>query len=259
MMIFSVQRFVEDYFSRRSWDDSDQFAVAIANLYVSKRYKTSEVGFSAALGRIRTVFYKRNGIKDKKDFGRVLLRELDRKFLKKKDQLDPDTVFAGGLKAEKRAVKKLKRKRMHALLKQFSLALRSKAINAFWVSRKKGRLRQRPEAIAHSLLAMFLAAVLDGRGALFTEVGSGTGYVDLVVTLSRVAHLIEVKVLTRKFEGPNQLASYMEMESRREGWLVVLDARPVNQQTSIQEKFVLPAGIVNTVVVNLNPVAPSRR
>ncbi|WNG14271.1 hypothetical protein [Cystobacter fuscus] len=257
-MIFSIQRFVEDYFSRRSWDDDDQFAVAIANLYASRRWDVRDVEFLVLLGRLRTVFYKRNKIKDKKEFGRVLLCELDRKFLKKKDQVDPDAVFAGGLKAERRAVKRLKRKSMRVLLEKFSLALRSKAVDSFWVSRKKGRLRQRPESIAQSHLAVFLYAVLDGNGAIFREVGSGTGYVDLLVVLSRVVHLIEVKVLTGRFEGPSQLASYMEMESRQEAWLVVLDARPQKRQAFVQERFVLPVGVVNTVVVNLNPVAPSR-
>ena len=46
-----------------------------------------------------------------------------------------------------------------------------------------------------------------------------------MIMLATVKHLVEMKVLRGKFTGPAQLASYMVDEDRREGWLVILDAR----------------------------------
>ncbi len=257
-MVFSIQRFVEDYFSRRTWEDPDQFAVTVANLYVLKRWSAGEAGFLSAIARARTVFFKRNGIRNRREFERLLLKELDRKFLKKKEQLLHETAFQGGLESERRALKSLKRRNIKTLLEKFSAALQSKAVDSFWDSRKSLKLRSKPEAIAQSHLALFMWAVLDGRGVVFREVESGIGYIDLVVLLARTPHLIEVKLLKGKLEGPNQLATYMATESRQEGWLIVLDVRPPSRQSPVQEKFVLPAGVVKVVVVNLNPVAPSR-
>jgi len=83
-MIFSIQRFLEDYFERRSLRDVDQFAVSIANLYDNRRAQTSDTEFLRAMRRLRTVFYKNNSSLTRVDFERHLLKLLDDSFDPKK-------------------------------------------------------------------------------------------------------------------------------------------------------------------------------
>jgi hypothetical protein len=82
-MIFSIQRYLEDYFERRHLSDVDQYAVSIANLYDKRRNATSEAQFINLMRKIRTVFYKNNPDIDRSTFDRNLLRILDQKFQKK--------------------------------------------------------------------------------------------------------------------------------------------------------------------------------
>jgi len=70
-------------------------------------------------------------------------------------------------------------------------------------------------------------------GVVLRELESGTGYVDVSIALSRVLHLIEMKVLRRRLEGVEQLAAYMQQEGRDEEWLVVIDARPPRRKVGV--------------------------
>jgi hypothetical protein len=96
------------------------------------------------------------------------------------------------------------------------------------------------------------------RGLTFREVLSGAGFVDFVVLLSRTPHLIELKIMREHYEGAAQLGTYMEKESRKEGWLVLFDARTHLNRTSIPLKTQVRGGVINNVVVDINPVSPSR-
>ena len=51
------------------------------------------------------------------------------------------------------------RRSIAALLNEFRHAVEARAIDSFWISRKKRRLRARPETIAQALLAVFAKAV----------------------------------------------------------------------------------------------------
>ena len=143
---------------------------------------------------------------------------------------------------------------------EFKRALESRAVGNFWLSRKAGRLRHRPEDIAQGLLSLFFKGVLlrDG-GFVLRELESGVGYVDVSIALSRVLHLVEMKVLRGRLEGAAQLAAYMEQEGRPEGWLVVIDARPPHRKGQLQQEIKTAAGVVRVVVIDINPIAPSRR
>jgi len=144
-------------------------------------------------------------------------------------------------------------------LTEFKRALESRAVGNFWLSRKAGRLRQRPEDIAQGLLALFFKGVLlHGGGFVLRELESGIGYVDVSIALSRVLHLIEMKVLRGRLEGVAQLFVYMKQEGRREGWLVVIDARPRNRKGQLPHEIKASAGVVRVVVIDINPIAPSR-
>jgi hypothetical protein len=145
------------------------------------------------------------------------------------------------------------------LLTEFIAAVESRAVGNFWLSRKRGRLRQRPEEIAQGLLAMFFKGVLREGGYVLREIESGTGYIDVSILLSRALHLAELKVLRGRLDGVEQLAVYMKQESRTEGWLVVFDARRADKRKALPADIKTASGLVRVLVVDINPVAPSKR
>jgi len=100
--------------------------------------------------------------------------------------------------------------------------------------------------------------LLHGGGFVLRELESGTGYVDLSIALSRVLHLIEMKVLRGRLEGVAQLFVYMKQEARHEGWLVVIDARPPNRKGQLPREIKTSAGVVRVIVIDINPISPSR-
>jgi len=139
------------------------------------------------------------------------------------------------------------------------LAVESRAIDAFWESRTQNKLRAKPETIGQTLFAVFARGALGNNGLLIRELLSGVGFVDFAIILSKVQHLIEVKILTRDFKGVSQLAHYMKNERRRNGWLLVLDARmPSQRKVAIQSKLLLPEGLIRVFPIDINPIAPSR-
>lgn len=256
-MIFAIQRFLEDRFDHRGLSDIDQYAVALANKYVTDRRGKSKPQFVASVRRIRTVFFKRNRKLNRGAFEAEIVGVLDRHFLKKKTRLAP-AEFPGGVQRERQHLRKQRRNIRH-LLTEFKSALESRAVGNFWLSRKAGRLRQRPEEIAQGLLALFFKGVLlHGGGYVLRELESGTGYVDLSIALSRVLHLIEMKVLRGQFEGVAQLVVYMKQERRREGWLVVIDPRLAHRRSELPQTVKTAAGVVRIVAIDINPIPPSR-
>ena len=98
-MIFSIQTYLEDYFSRRGLGDPDQYAVAVAKLYDRERHGKTAVAFLGAMKRIRTAFYRRNDHVHRDTFERRLLTVLDGRF-KKKDSSSSQTRSRKELKAQ---------------------------------------------------------------------------------------------------------------------------------------------------------------
>lgn len=86
-MIFSIQRYLEDYFERRGLTDNDQYAVKVANLYATARHTSAKGVFLKRLGHIHTVFFRANPSLARGDFQVELLQALDRRFSKKKSTL----------------------------------------------------------------------------------------------------------------------------------------------------------------------------
>lgn len=82
-MIFSVQRFLEDYFTRSGLVDTDQYAVSLANVYDRERSTKSVASFLKSAHRIRTAFYRQNHQLDRQEFESSILSLLDKKFKKK--------------------------------------------------------------------------------------------------------------------------------------------------------------------------------
>jgi len=254
-MIFSVQRYLEDYFERRSLRDVDQYAVKVANIYSSRRPASPDADVLASIHRIRTVFFRNNDTLDRSEFENKLLSLLDSKF-KKKDLL---LEFPGGLANEKRSLSRGHRRTIKKILESFRCAIESRAIDNFWQSRKNNQLKMKPEKIGQGLLAMFLQGVFstDSRGLSLREVSSGIGFVDFGVIISSKLHLIEMKIQSSSFEGLGQLQTYMKTEGRKEGWLVVFDARPSSRRDPIPKSVRTKVGIVKVLIVDINPTAPS--
>jgi hypothetical protein len=82
-MIFSVQRFVEDYISNRGFNDPDQYSIALATTYSHSRPAKSEASFLTVMKKIRTAFFRANPGISRTEFERAILTRLDSRFKKK--------------------------------------------------------------------------------------------------------------------------------------------------------------------------------
>jgi hypothetical protein len=96
-MIFEIQSYIEDYFSHRGLEDTDQYAVALARLYDRQRHGKTAPAFLSGMRRIRTVFYKRNDRVERDSFDRKMLALLDGRF-KKKDYSSSQRQSPRGLR-----------------------------------------------------------------------------------------------------------------------------------------------------------------
>jgi hypothetical protein len=254
MTIFSVQRFLEDHFERRGLTDVDQYAVRVANTFERIGSKVSDNSLAAELRHVRTAFFRRNHDLNRKEFELQLAAALRRRF--KKKTLDPATNdFERGL-APTRARLRAQRRSIGALLSEFKLAVEARAVDGFWDSRTKRRLRAKPEKIAQSLLAVFAKGILGADALVLREIASGIGFVDVGISFGRVLHLIELKILKTRVTGPNQLATYMRTERRKSGWLLLIDVRGAGSSDAIPAVISTSAGRIRTLTVDVNPPAP---
>jgi hypothetical protein len=185
------------------------------------------------------------------------------------DALDAKVSAQGGLpdlfrdtraRVERRRLRKAKRRSIKLILQAFQRTVQGRTIDAFWKSRIAGTLNPRPETIAQTLLTQFIMGGLSRRsGHLFREVASGVGFVDIAVMFGATTHLLELKVQTGQFTGPAQLESYMVNENRKTGWLVVFDARSTNVRSDIPKRLKRNDRTISVVVIDINPIAPSRK
>jgi len=258
-MLFSIQRYLEDSFNKRHLEDVDQYAIKLASLYLRKRSAASDAGLLKDIGQIRTAFYRRNVISSRSTVERDLLKRLDTKFRKEGTQ-PIGFSFPGGTSRERARIQRLPRRSIRTILEEFKHATESRGVDTIWASRGAGRLRPRPEKVAQGMLSQFIMGVLSNRGGeLLPELASGTGFIDIAVRLGSVSHLVELKILRGKLEGPAQLDAYMKSERRPVGWLVVFDARKPTNKPAIPSMQKTKAGTIHIVCVDVNPLAPSRQ
>jgi hypothetical protein len=111
------------------------------------------------------------------------------------------------------------------------------------------------------MLGVFASAKLEKRGAAIREPVVGIGFVDVLVTFSSgLIHVVELKMLKdHSIPGPAQLSTYMKHKNRKEGWLVLFDARKWDRKTSVPQTIKRTSGTIRTVVIDVNPVPPSRQ
>jgi hypothetical protein len=83
-VIFSVQRFVEDYLERRRLADIDDYAISAATVFERAGTAASEDDVAQKLRRIRTALFRRNAGLNRAEFEQQLARALKRRFPKKK-------------------------------------------------------------------------------------------------------------------------------------------------------------------------------
>jgi len=108
---------------------------------------------------------------------------------------------------------------------------------------------------------VFARTKLAARGSAIREGTSGIGFVDVLVTFSSgLVHVVELKMLKGKdVPGPAQLATYMKHKRRPEGWLVLFDTRKPSVKRDVPVVFKRASGTIRTVVIDINPVPPSKR
>lgn len=255
-MLFTIQTYLEDYLQKRNIADPDSYAVRVANLYYQNRASLPGAKFLGALHSLRTLLFITNHISDRPQFESDLLRRLDSRF--KKKAFSSSVPFPGGTTSESRKLTRMPRLTIQAILHEFEAAIEARAIDVFWLSRRKGKLRSRPEAIAQGLFATFSKGVLRDRGHLLREFASGVGFVDVGVIIAKRLHLVEFKVLKDGFTGPAQLAVYMANEARHEAHLVVIDARAPSRKQPLPARVSTKAGTVLVRRIDINPTPPSR-
>jgi hypothetical protein len=258
-MIFSIQRFLEDHFERLGLADVDQYAIRIANTFERIGPGASQETLAREIGRLRTVFYRRNSGLCRKDFEVKLVETLLSRFKKKRANVD--SVFFNRCIAPARARLRVRRRSIVALLYEFKKAIEARAVDVFWDSRRKQIMRSNPEKIAQALLAVFAKGVLDISGMVLKEITSGIGFVDIGISFGKTLHLIELKILRKQFVGVKQLATYMRTESRSRGWLLLIDARTTQQKTknAVPNRIEVQSGSIMTVLIDVNPIPPHRR
>ena len=168
--------------------------------------------------------------------------------------------MAERIEASGRRLTRLRRISIRQFLEEFRNTVEAEAVNSFWESRKNGKLRSRAEKHGQEILGVFSSAKLRSRGAAIREATSGTGFVDLVVTFSSgLIHLVELKMLKGSTQlGPQQLATYMKHKRRKEGWLVYFDARKHSKRPPVAPAITVKPGTIRTIVVDINPIAPSK-
>ena len=255
-MLFTIQTYLEEYLSKRNMVDSDGYTVRLANLYFYHRSSTEDALFFSKVARIRTVLFLNNGIENRKDFELSLIRRLDNKFKKKLGANNP--YFPCGTELEKKKLQQVPKLTIGILLNEFRHATEARAIDAFWISRKQGTLRQKPEKIAQSLFALFTKGTLINRsGIVLREFQSGIGFVDVGIIFSSTLHLVEIKILTDDFTGLGQLEQYMKTERRQEGSLLIFDSLRPDKKIDLPALINTSAGVIKVYKVDINPRPPS--
>lgn len=254
-MIFSIQAHIENYFNVRQINDTDGYALRFAKYYFNNRIRLQMDDLFAGLAGIKTILFRNNLTVEKPKLIRALVGSLDEAF---PAETRLEISFPGGLRSERKKLSaRAKRITIRNLLQLFKEAVEARGIDIFWESRKRGKLRPKPEKIAQGLFAVFCRDTPSGVDVL-REFVSGIGFVDAALLISRTIHLVEIKILTNSFLGVEQLEEYMKKEGKQTGYLLVFDARPHEKRSETPSFLDVSCGRIHVVRIDINPIAPSR-
>lgn len=264
-MLYRIQAAVVDLLHGESLIDVDGFASDFAQLYLAHRAGVDTEVFIDAVGKIRTGSFGSRR-RERKELTRHWVQRLDRRFLGPIEEQGLEVRLGRSEEQEILRLTALARRRsgsreFESLLELFRKFIESRGVDQFWVSRRRGEMRPKPESIAQGLLTAFLYPEMQRRaGFVLREVRSGIGYIDLMAVFGQARrHLVELKVLTRdRVTGLQQLGRYLATEDLPQGWLFMLDARESSGRAEIRDGTVEVAGrTIHRLVVDINPPAPS--
>ncbi|EKE05532.1 MAG: hypothetical protein ACD_19C00230G0001 [uncultured bacterium] len=256
-MLFSIQAYIEEYLASKNITDTDGYAVKLANLYYFNRLNYDNLNFTNKVNRIHSLIFYSNSISDRRAFIQILVNRVDYFF---KASLEKNiNTFPGGTIDELKKIQQKPKLTIEFLLSEFSKATEARAIDAFWISRIKGNLRQKPEKIGQTLFTLFaMGTLLNRPGLALREFQSGIGYVDVGIIFCSILHLVEIKVMVKDFTGTSQLDQYMASENRPEGSLLVFDTLIPEKKIVLPKEIPCSSGIIKVYKVDINPIPPSR-
>lgn len=151
--------------------------------------------------------------------------------------------------------------RFRDLLNRFKRSVERDEFEAFWDSRSRGRLKQKPEEIARSLLTAFVK----GKSEDFVakEVPVGGGRVDVLVVRDGDVYPIEIKMWRGReyvMVGLEQILEYVKnQEDVKEGYYLVFDPRSRKKgENTLNASYSRGNRVVRVISIDINPPAPSK-
>ncbi len=148
------------------------------------------------------------------------------------------------------------------VLTNFSVSFGNLHWKAIWDSIGE-KFKTRPEQIAQAILASHLDGFCYGKAFVGRELGSGAGYVDLLVNFLGVNFIIEIKIVGPNWgiqsarDGLDQLDAYMQTYSNARSYLVVFDGRKTTRGEQLESSYLLSNGSVDVVIVKSYYEAPT--
>lgn len=125
------------------------------------------------------------------------------------------------------------------------------------------KYKPRPEQIAQSILASFVEGTCYGLAFVGREIGSGDGYIDLLVNFLGYNYIVEIKIVGAGWgigaakDGLDQLDAYMATYEDTKAYLVVFDGRKTNSGEQLNNSYELRNGTVEVIVVRAYYDAPT--
>lgn len=142
------------------------------------------------------------------------------------------------------------------LLHRFATALGKDYWKVYW-EKPGDSFVAKPEALAQSHLGMYLDRDVGPIGFVGPEIGSGNGFIDLLVNLLGYNHILEVKIVGASWgighakAGLPQIDGYMKTHNAAESYLLVLDGRKTTKGEQLESHYDLPNGRVHVVVARI--------
>lgn len=120
------------------------------------------------------------------------------------------------------------------------------------------RFHSAPERVGKMVLGMYLDGVCLGTGFVGQELRTGDGFLDLLVNVLGLNHLVELKVIGGSAQGVAwaqsgvpQLGRYMEAYGLDESYLVVFDGRKTERGEQLSASYTVDGKVVHVIRVRV--------